>query len=108
MSLATLFQEVENAFRPTGVTLRETEEAFIIEALVAGVKAKDLQISYEKGNVTIEGKTGLYGYSYLIPLPAGQIDEAAAAEAVSEDGILKVTFPKAKAMKPMKITVKTV
>lgn len=106
MSLATLFQEVENAFRPTGVSLRETDEAYILEALVAGVKAKEIDISFEKGGVSIEAKNGTYRYSYLVPLPSGQIDERATPEAVTEDGILKITFPKAKASRPMKITVK--
>lgn len=106
-SLATLFQEVENAFRPTGVALRETEEAFVLEAVVAGVKAKDIDISFEKGGVSIEAKTGCYRYSYLVPLPAGQIDESATPEAIAEEGILKVTFPKAVAAKPLKITVKS-
>lgn len=108
MTLATLFQEVENAFRPNGVSLFEKEDAFILEAITAGVKAKDINITFEKGAVSIDGKTGIYGYSYLVPLPTGQIDENATPEAISEDGILKITFPKAKASRPLKITVKTV
>jgi len=106
MSLATLFQEVENAFRPTGVALSEKEDAFVVEALVAGVKGKEIEITFEKGSVSIEAKSGCYRYSYLVPLPANQIDESATPEAVSEDGILRITFPKAKATRPLKITVK--
>lgn len=106
MSLATLFQEVENAFRPTGVSLFERDESFVLEALVAGVKAKDIQITVEKSAVAIEAKSGNYRYSYLVPLPAGQIDESATPEALSEDGILRISFPKAKSSKPLKITVK--
>jgi HSP20 family molecular chaperone IbpA len=107
MSLATLIQEVENAFRPTGVTLYEKEDAFVLEALTAGVKAKDIDISFEKNAVSIAAKTGCYQYSYLVPLPTGQIEETAAPEAISEDGILKITFPKAKTVRPLKIAVKT-
>lgn len=107
MSLATLFQEVESAFRPTGVVLLEKEGAFIVEALVAGVKAKDIEITFEKGSVAIEAKTANYRYSYLVPLPTGQIDESATPEAATEDGILRVTFPKAKAIRPLKIAVKS-
>jgi HSP20 family molecular chaperone IbpA len=107
MSLATLFQEVENAFRPTGVRLSEREDSYILEALVAGVKAKDIDISFEKGALTILAKAGGYNYSYLVPLDGIQIDENATLEAVAEEGILKITIPKAKAQKPVKIAVKS-
>jgi HSP20 family molecular chaperone IbpA len=107
MSLATLFHEVETAFRPTGVRLSEKEDAFILEALVAGVKGKDIDISLDKGALSILAKTGYYNYSYLIPFEGMQIDENAIPEAVVEDGILKITIPKAKSTKPLKITVKS-
>lgn len=107
MSLATLFQEVENAFRPTGVRFSEKEDSFVLEALVAGVKPKDIDISCEKGALTIVAKAGYYNYSYLVPFEGIQIDENAAPEAVAEDGILKITIPKAKAAKPLKIAVKS-
>lgn len=108
MSLATLFQEVENAFRPTGVRLSETEHSFILEALVAGVKPKDIEIAFEKGALTINAKSPVgYNYSYLVPFEGIQIDESAMPEAVAEDGILKLTIPKPKAAKPLKITVKS-
>ncbi|HSX10234.1 MAG TPA: Hsp20/alpha crystallin family protein [Chlamydiales bacterium] len=108
MTLATLFQDVEEAFRrsPSGVTINETDEAFILEAFVAGVKPKDIQISTEKRSLCIEAKGSGYSYSYLVPIPPGQIDETATPEAIAEDGILRITFPKAKAAKPLKITVK--
>ena len=108
MSLATLFQDVEECFRrPAGIRCKETEAAYLIEALVAGVKAKDIQISCEKGSLAVEAKGEGYSYSYLIPLPQGQIDESAIPEAVSVDGILTITIPKAKAARPLKIAVKT-
>ncbi len=107
MSLATLFQEVENAFRPTGVRLSEKEDSYILEALVAGVKAKDIDISFEKGALTVVAKAGGYNYSYLVPLEGIQLDENAIPEAVAEEGILKITIPKAKAQKPLKIAVKS-
>lgn len=110
MSIATLFQDVEEAFcrTPSGVSLRETEEAFILEAFVAGVKAKDINISWEKRSLAIEAKNAGYSYSYLVPLPSSQLDESIAPEALTEDGILRITFPKAKAAKPLKITVKSI
>lgn len=106
MSLATLFQEVENAFRPTGVRLSEQEDSFVLEALVAGVKSKDIDISFEKGALTVVAKAGCYNYSYLIPFEGIQIDESAIPEAALEDGILKITLPKVKTAKPFKIAIK--
>ncbi len=106
MSLATLFQEVENAFRPTGVRLSETEEAYVVEALVAGVKSKEMEITLEKGALSILAKSERYSYSYLVPLEGIQIDESASIQASAEDGILKISLPKAKTSRPLKITVK--
>lgn len=104
MSLATLFREVENCFCPTGLSLKEAEEAYVIEALVAGVKPKEMEITLDKGAITIAAKSGSYNYSYLVPLEGIQIEGEITAAA--EDGILKITLPKAKATKPLKITVK--
>lgn len=107
MTLATLFQDVEQCLcRPSGIHFSEVEGAFIVEALVAGVKPKDIQITFDKGGLNIEAKNEGYSYSYLIPLPQGQIDESAVPEAISEEGILKVSFPKAKMARPLKIAVK--
>lgn len=107
MTLATLFQDIDQCFcRPTGIHFTEAEGAFVVEALVAGVKPKDIQITMDKGGLNVEAKNEGYGYSYLIPLPQGQIDESAVPEAVSEDGILKISFPKAKMARPLKIAVK--
>lgn len=105
MSLATLFQEVENVFRPTGVRLTENEESYIVEALVAGVKPNEIEISLEKGALSIGTKSGRYNYSYLVPLEGIQLEGE--PEAVAEHGILKITLPKAKASKPLKIIVKS-
>jgi HSP20 family molecular chaperone IbpA len=107
MTLATLFQDVEDCFRrPSGLTLKETEESFVVQALVAGVKPKDIQITSEKGSLRIEAQSPDYSYSYLVPLPRGQMDEAATPEATAEDGVLKIVLPKAKVSRPLKITVK--
>ncbi len=108
MTLATLLSDVEEVFRrPSGVRLYEKEDAFILEAVTAGVKATDINVTFEKESVCIEAKTGPYGYSYLVPVPS-HIDESATPEAICQDGILKITFLKAKEAKPLKITVKSV
>lgn len=107
MTLATLFQDVEECFRrPSCVCMNETEEAFVLETVVAGVKPKDIEITFEKGALKIEAKTGRYNYSYMIPVDMNGIDPAATPEASCEDGVLKISLPKSKASKPFKIAVK--
>ena len=78
-----------------------------MEALVAGVKPKDIEISLEKGALAIQAKSERYSYSYLVPIEGIQFDEAVAPEATAEDGILRIALPKAKASRPLKITVKS-
>lgn len=107
MTLATLFQDVEECFRrPSGVRITEAAEAFVLETVVAGVKAKDIEIKFENSSLYIDAKSGSYRYSYLIPLAMDQIDPNGGPEAMVEDGILKITLPKSKAAKSLKITVK--
>lgn len=106
MSIATLFREVETAFRPKGIQVSETDEAFHIEALVAGVKREEIDISLEKNTLSILAKSEKYSYSYLLPLEIMQIDDASSTEARLEDGILYIKLLKPKTLKPLKITVK--
>ncbi|PIS02702.1 MAG: hypothetical protein COT85_01340 [Chlamydiae bacterium CG10_big_fil_rev_8_21_14_0_10_42_34] len=112
MSIATLFSEVEKAFNPLasccskGLTFKEDDGCFLLEAVIPGVKADQVDIKLEKGSICIEAKSDKYRYSYQALLPSGEIDESAAPEASLEDGILRIQFPKAKQAKPLKITVK--
>ena len=107
MTLATLFQDVEECFRrPNGVNITETEEAFILEAITAGVKPKDINISFEKGTIRIDARSEKYGYSYLLPVATDSVDMNATPEATCEDGILKISHPKLKVTKPIKIAIK--
>lgn len=110
MSIATLFKEFENALTPrNSSTIRrvEREEDYIVEAIVAGVRPEDIQVSFERGVLSIEAQTDGYQYSYLIPMPTERIDSASIPDAVTENGILKMTFPKKEASKPLKISVKS-
>lgn len=103
----------------SGVSLYETAETFVVEAAVPGFKADEIAITAEKGWIQIEAKKGAEKkdvkvhlqasscYSYAVPVPEG-IDESATPEATAQDGILKITFAKAKVAKSVKITVKSV
>ena len=101
-----------------GVSLYEDENAIYLEAPVPGIKPEDVKIFYDKGGLSIEAESkeekkevkyhykAASNFSYWVPLPAGKVDENASPEAVCKDGILKVTFTKSRASKPLKISVK--
>lgn len=98
-----------------GLKVRETEKDIIVEAVVAGVPAKDVEVNIEDGVVTIkaeksEEKKGKdeyfassYQYYYTTALSGGQWDKA---EAEVENGIVTVTIPKTESARPRKIAVK--
>ena len=98
-----------------GLKIRETSKSIIAEAVVAGVPAKDVGVHIEDGVLTIkaekteekkkkgEYKASSYQYYYTAALSGGQWDKT---KAEIEDGVVKVTIPKAEAVRPRKITVK--
>ena len=104
------------------VDVYETDEAFIVKAVVPGVKPEDLTVSVMGGVLTIKGevkeeseveeacyicKERRYGsFSRSVDLPASVNVDAANAE--FEHGVLKLTLPKTEAVKPksIKITAK--
>ena len=104
--------------RDSGIALYEDDDAVYLEAPVHGVKPEDIHVSFDRRGVAIEGKgeelkSGVKYHmkasrniSYWIPLPAGRIDENGKIEAQSKDGILRMVFPKSRASKPLKISVK--
>lgn len=99
--------------------LSETPEAYLIEAAVPGLKAEDLNITFENGVLTISGeiKQGSetkernfhrverrYGrFSRSVGLPTSVRGDA--IEAKLENGVLFLSVPKAEEVKPRKITV---
>lgn len=105
--------------RNSGITLYEDDDAVYLETPVAGVKPEDLQVTFDRRGVSIEGKgeeeksgvkyhmKGSRSFSYWVPLPSGRIDDNAKVEAEAKDGILKLVFPKSRAAKPLKIAVKS-
>jgi len=98
-----------------GLKVRETDKDILVEAVVAGVPAKDVEIDIEDGVVTIkaevteevkkedEFKSQSYQYYYTLALSGGQWNKA---NAEVENGVVKLTIPKTEAARPKKVTVK--
>ncbi len=129
MAMRTLADRVfENAFmRPLGspawdlaLDVAETDEAYHVEAAIPGVKPSDLDISITDNVLTIKGelkrdqelkdeqyhlRERRYGsFSRAVSLP-NKVN-ADAIEAVYENGLLKLTIPKAEEVLPHKIPVR--
>jgi HSP20 family protein len=102
---------------PMDVT--STSDALVIEAALPGIRPEDVDITVEDGTLTIraessdesesgEGETLMReirrgSVSRVVSLPAGL--EADKATATFEHGILRLTFPRAEAVKPRQIRI---
>lgn len=96
----------------------ETKDESVVKANVAGVNPDKVEITFEKGVLTIAAreesedkddkryyKKATRSYSYRVAIP-GNIDLASEPEAKVEHGIVTVTFKKAEEEKPKKISIK--
>lgn len=96
----------------------ETKDEVVVKASVAGVDPDKVEISYEKGILTIgaqeeeEEKGGkkyyrksTRSYSYRVAVP-GNIDLKKEPEAKIAHGVVTITFSKAEEEKPKKIAIK--
>jgi HSP20 family protein len=99
-----------------GLRIHETDKNLILEAVVAGIPADDVEVNIEDGVITIkaetkreekgndEYKSSYYQYYYSTALSGGDWHKA---EAEIKNGVVTVTIPKAEAAKPRKITVRS-
>ena len=95
--------------------VRDEEEAFVLTALVPGLKAEDLNINILDDVVRIEGEFKQDEADYLMrELPAGSFERALRlpapvnaekAEARITDGVLTLRLPKAESARPRKIAI---
>lgn len=119
--LRPFFEEDEDWFsESSSLTSYETENDFVVQANVPGVPAEKVDISLDRGVVTIraeheetkeqkqakkvvyrEGRAAKYLYTTSIPCPV--LSEKAQAEV--KNGVVTVTIPKAPEAKPQKIKV---
>jgi HSP20 family protein len=98
-----------------GLKVHETDKNILVEAVVAGVPASDVEVHIDGGVLTIKAekseeskKKGSYTassfqYYYTCALSGGAWDKA---DAEVEDGVMTVRIPKTEAAKPKRITVK--
>jgi HSP20 family protein len=97
------------------VDIREEDEAFLLNALVPGLKADDLNIRILDDTVSIEGEFKADENEYMLrELPHGSFSrtlrlsaplDAEKAEAKITDGVLTLRLPKAEAARPKVIKV---
>ena len=112
--------------RALGVNIREEDDAYVLSALVPGLKAEDLNIQVLEDVLRIEGEYKLstpqsgsvdkadeteylmqelpHGtFNRTLRLPA--IIDAEQVEAKITDGVLTLTLPKAESARPKKIKI---
>jgi HSP20 family protein len=118
MARRWMSQPVGQDGRSLPVDVRNEEEAFVLTALVPGLKSDDLNIQVLEDVVSIEGEyPNLVSQEndYLLSeLPGGQFRrtlrlpvpvEAEQVEAKITNGVLTLRLPKAESARPRKIAV---
>ena len=102
------------------VDVIENADAFVFQADLPGVKAGDVDVSYENGTLTIEGKVaprqpeahnflwreygvGHFWRSFSIETPV----DADSIKAQLKNGVLELYVPKAESAKTRKIAIRT-
>ena len=112
--------DLDRPRRTPTVLLRETEDAILVDADLPGVKAEHLQISVDRGVLTVHGavsEPGRAGFTQVhreyesadfhrtLTLPDNV--DAAAISASTRNGVVTITLPKVKAAQPRRIAVTT-
>lgn len=103
----------------SGLSVSEDDKKVYVEAHMPGLKAEDIDITFQKGELWIQGEkkeeekdkdkkyyrmaTSSYSYRVLVP---GEIDEKDEPEASYKDGVMTITLNKSAKMLPKKISVK--
>jgi HSP20 family protein len=107
----------ENRERTLGINVREENDAYVLSALVPGIKSDDLNIQVLEDVVRIEGEYKAEENQYLVrELPSGSFNrtlrlpvplDAENVEADITDGILTLRLPKAESARPKQIKIQS-
>ena len=107
----------ENRERTLGINVREQDDAYILSALVPGIKSDELNIQVLEDVVHIEGEYKAEESNYLVrELPTGSFTrslrlpapiDADHVEADITDGVLTLRLPKSESARPKQIKIKT-
>jgi HSP20 family protein len=108
-------QPQQSQYRALGVNVSEQDDAYLLSALVPGLKAEDLNIQVLENVVSIEGEYRAEEAEYLLnELPSGTFRrslrlpaeiQADKVEAKITDGVLTLSLPKAESAKPKRINI---
>lgn len=100
-----------------GLAVSEDEKNVYIEAAVPGVEGKDIDVTFNKGILSVKaekkeeekGKTyhRRANRSFLYRVALRDVDQKAEPQAKYKNGIMTVAFTKVPEAKPRKITVKS-
>ena len=108
---------VENRDQTLGINVREEQEAYVLSALVPGIKSEELNIQVLDDVVRIQAEYKAdENDGYLVhELPSGSFTrtlrlpapiEAEHVEADITNGVLTLTLPKAESARPKQIKIK--
>lgn len=119
----SLLEEMDENLLPStttisGLSISEDLKNIYIEAAVPGIDPKNVDVTFNKGVLTITGEkteeekkkkyyrkaSSTFSYRVLVP---GEIDTNKEPKAESKNGVMTVTFTKMPESAPKKITVKT-
>lgn len=87
------------------VDVYENADEYLVVADLPGVSQEKLDVSFVRGELTLEGVNGGRMYRRVFTLPDG-IDGTHVAARLTQ-GVLQVHLPKAPEVKPRKIEVRT-
>ena len=106
----------ENRDRTLGINVGEEDDAYILSALVPGIKSDELNIQVLEDVVRIDGEYKADESNYLVrELPNGSFTrtlrlpapiDADQVEADITDGVLTLRLPKAESARPKQIKIK--
>lgn len=119
----TLLEELDEELLPStttisGLSISEDDKNVYVEAAVPGIDPKNVDVTFNKGILTISGqkeeeekKKKFYrrassAFSYRILVP-GEIDPNKEPKAEAKNGEMKMTFVKVPESQPKKIAIKS-